>query len=205
MKSLVITVLITSMLFMATGCAFNEKRTYRESKVDASPIAELNSEDIGRLLVALEFMEREGTISLRRTQKRPGALQLLEVRNFNWVEDDDAILSFAVYIFETEQGAIDYSPSESVYRTGQQHTVRVTDDRHPFTFVLYDNGTEARLGDSRVLTDEFKFIIHWTMSSSIRLENYRILMTEHRYSDNFDDPTTGKLIKQLVDTLKNTA
>ena len=205
MKSLVITVLITSMLFMATGCVFNEKRTYRESKVDASPIAELSSEDIVRLLDALESMEREGIISLRNTQKRPGASQLLEVRDFNWVGDDDERLSFSIQIFETEQGAIDFTPSESVYRTSQQHIIRVNNERRPFTFVFYDNGTEARLGDSGVITDEYKFIIYWTMSTAIRLENYRISITEHRDNSNFGDPTTGKFIKQLVDMLKNTA
>jgi len=205
MKSLVIAVLITCVLFMVTGCVFNEERTFRESKVDTLPIAELSSEDIGRLLDALEIMERDGTISLQSTQPHPGAIQLLEVRSYNWVGDDDARLSFSVNIFETEQGAIDYTPSESEYRTSQQNSIRVTDNgRRPFSFILYDNGTEARLRDSGVETDEYKFIIYWSISSAIRLENYRISITEHRYSDNFDDPTTSKLIKQLVDTIKNT-
>ena len=205
MKSLITTFLIASMFFMVTGCVFNEKRTFRESKVDTSPIAGLSSEDIDRLLDALEIMERDSTISLQRTQPHPGAFQLMEVRNFNWVGDDDSTLMFSVHIFETEQGSIDFWPSESEYRASQQHTVRVTDDgRRPVTFIFYDNGTEARLRDSGVETNEFKTIINWSISSAIRLENYRISITEHRYSDDFDDPTTSKLIKQLVDAMKNT-
>ena len=209
MKSLVIIVLVVSLLFLTAGCVFNIEKTYQESKVDASPLAELSSEDIGRMLDVIDRMEKDGIISERRLQKRPGAAQLLEIHSFNWNGEDSERLMASVYVFETEQGAIDYSSSDSEHRNSQQHIVRVTDDSYaytrPYTFILYDNGAEARLGDSGAIIDEYRTIIHWSMNTGVRLENYRITMTEHRYSSNFDDPAAGMFIRQLVDMLQDTA
>jgi len=207
MKSIVITVLIASILFLATGCVFNEERTYRKSKVDASPLAELNSEDIGRMLDVIERLESDDIITSRRIRERPGASQLLEVHDFNWA-GSKPYLRVTVHFFETEQGAIDFTSSDSVYRNSQQHITRVSNVDHPyrrpFTFVIYDNGAEAKLSDSRANTNEYRAIIDWSITTELRLENYRIRIVEDKLINFFHFPATSKFIQQLVDMLQDT-
>jgi len=148
-------------------------------------------------------MEREGLITQRRIQERPGASQLIEVHNFNWIGSNDTRLMVGVSFFETEQGAIDFIPSEARLRNSQQQVIRVEDgsERHPYTFIFYNNGAEARLGDSWRVRDEYGFTIYFIMNSSLRLENIRISMTEHRDRNNFDDPAASEFIKLLCEML----
>jgi len=193
------------VLFLLAGCTSQNRYSYRESTVDTFPIADLSSDDISQLLYVINQMEREGLISNRRIQERPGASQLIEIHSFSWVGSNENRLSVSVSFFETEQGAIDFIPSEARYRNSQQQVIRVEAgdgvERHPYTFILYNNGAEAMLGDSWRVRDEYGFTIYFIMNSSLRLENLRIRMTENRYRNNFDDPATSEFIKQLCEML----
>ena len=203
LKPIIAIFIIVSVLFLFTGCVFHGKNDYRESMVETSPIADLSSDDISRVPYVINHMEREGLITHRRIRERPGASQLIEVHNFNWIGSNDTRLMVGVSFFETEQGAIDFIPSETIYRNSQQQVIRIEDDsnRRPYTLMFYNNGAEARLGDSYRVTDEYGFTIYWIMNSSLRLENIRINMTEHRYRNNFDDPAASEFIKQLCEML----
>ena len=203
MKTIITIFTIASVLFLLTGCMSQSRYSYRESTVDTSTIADLSIDDISQVLYVINQMEREGLITQRRIQERPGASQLIEIHNFSWIGSHDARLSVSVSFFETEQGAIDFIPSEARLRNSQQQVIRVEDgsERHPYTFIFYNNGAEARLGDSWRVRDEYGFTIYFIMNSSLRLENIRISMTEHRDRNNFDDPAASEFIKLLCEML----
>ena len=204
-KTLLIIILIVAMVTSVTGCFIPARVSYRESQVDASCVADLDSSDIGRMLLVIERMENEGEIIAREIKDQLGHPQLLEIHSFTCIKYAGVWVRVSVDFFETEQGAIDFFPSVAMYRNSEQQPIRTEDGPfiwRPCSFFMYDNGAEVFLGDSGRNANEYGYTTSWTMSTNIRLENINIQITEERSDRDFHAPATSEFIKQLCEMLK---
>ncbi|MDR2599669.1 MAG: hypothetical protein LBC73_05280, partial [Oscillospiraceae bacterium] len=198
-------IILSVALFAITFASFVffSRDTYRESNVDVSPIAELNSEDIRHMEAVLEQLRASGTLRPYYVQERPGAAQLREVHNFVWRKDDGNSVGVSVSIFLTERGAIDFAPHEAEYRNSSKTSVRSDTERR--TYIFFSNGTEAILGDSRMIGYDSNLwfpITQRQLITSIRLKNIRINMSEALHYLDLENPITSEFIKLLVEMLK---
>jgi len=202
---LAVCIILGIVLFVLTFVAFIffSRDTYRESKVDVSPVAELSAEHMNLIEDVFKRLREDNSIRGYRVQEQPGAPQLMEIHNFIWIRVDGQRLRVNVSFFQTEQGAIDFIPSESVYRAGSSAIVRSDSERR--TFMNFNNGAEAILYDSRMMGYDSNL---WFPDSQrhigtgLRLGHVRIGMTEVRHYLDLDNNITSEFIKMLCEMLK---
>jgi len=188
-------------IFTATAFQFFYENAHRESKVDISPIAELSSEEMGRLEGVLERLLEDDAVKGYNLKWPSGAGHLRENHDFRWVRGDECI-DVRVSVFETEQCAINFISSEALYRLSAPAPYR--NDFDKFTFLFLENGAEIRLGDSFIPKrfGDLGIPGSWRqMNTAMRLGNIRISMSEERHYLDLDNNVTGDFIKTLCEML----
>ena len=197
-------IMFSFILFIITAAVFQSlsANVNRESKVDVSPIAELSNREMGHLIDTLGRLREDDSIRGYRVEEQRDGGHLKETHNFMWVRGDEFI-HVMVRIFDTEQGAIAFSSSESLYRLNAPAPYR--SDVGKFTFLFFENGAEIRLRDSDVQKTfgDLGIAKSWrNVNTSMRLQNIRISMTERRHYLDLDNNITSDFIKILCEMLK---
>jgi hypothetical protein len=194
-------ILLSVILFVITFAAFVlfSNNSYRKSIVDASPIAELSSDQIDRLEDVIErFKEYDFITRFDIEEEEYTGPHLSKIYSFVWRrEKPHSLLGISVNIYRDEQRAID----------DIQFWARLSDEeKQPYTLIENDNNTEALLYDSRMIrsADALYFPNSQRhINSGIRLGNAHISMSETQEYYNLDKDVSSEFIKLLCEMLKD--
>ena len=193
-------ILLSIVLFVATFATFVllSNNSYRKSKVDASPIAELSSEQIGHLEDVLErFKGYEFITRFEIEEEKYTDPHLIKIYNLIWSRKEPwSLLDISVRFYKEEQDAIN----------DLQFWVNLSkDEKLPYTFIENKNNTEALLHDSKMIrtSDTLYFPnSQRIINSAIRLCNVRISLSESQEYYNLDKNISTEFIKLLCELLQ---
>jgi hypothetical protein len=192
-------ILLSFVLLIITFAAFVilSNDTYRKSKVDASPIAELSSEQIDRLEEVIErFKEYDFITRFDIEEEKYTGPHLSKIYKLVWYrEEPHSSLDISVRFYKDEQKAID----------DMQFGIRISEDEKLFyALIENDNNTEALLRDSKMIrTSDTLYFPNSKrfISSAIRLGNARVSLTERQEYYNLDKNISSEFIKLLCEML----
>jgi hypothetical protein len=177
---------------------FFSRDTYRESKVDVSPIEGLTGEQIGRLEDVLERFQGSDFITKPTAEDKAFfGSHLTNIYDMYWNSPDPgAGLMITIDFYKDEQRA------KSVMQFGVDLSNENNGGRHKY--IVFDNNTEAILGHSRMDTtaDSLYFpTSSRSFSSGIRLGNAHISLVEYQEFYNQDKNYSSEFIKLLCEML----
>lgn len=188
-------------LFITTYFAFVvlSRNTYKESKVDVSPISEIRAERFAFLERAMDDFEGYEFIKQYKTSVKSEDDAYLRTKGYSllWVREKPYThLKISVIFYRDEQAAID-SMESSI------NNAKLRDDKYSYT--KYDNGADALLFDSRMLRDGSEFFFPDSsrrISSTIRLGNAIISLTEDTNYYSLKNNVSTEFISLLCDLIR---
>jgi len=194
-------ILLSIVLFVLTFAAFSllSGNSYRKSQIDASPIAELTSEQIERLESVIERLKDFDFITQYEIEEK-GEYTDPSVRKeyrLVWLRKEPySLLLISIGFYYDEQCVID----------NMQLAIR-TNDRHkrPYTLIVNDNNTEAILGHSRMNRSAGTFYFPRSerhMGGGLRLGNAWIGLSESQEYYNLGKNISNEFIKLLCELLQ---
>jgi hypothetical protein len=174
------------------------RNTFKESKIDVTPIAGLSNEQISRFEEALnQFADFDSIVSFSVDKDQNAGSNISHRYRIFWSRSDPLSgLNISVDIYKDEQRAIEDFQSAV-------NNLNENQDGH-YKYVVYDNNTEALLPDSKMITglDALYFPnSERHISGAIRIGNARIALAEIQKYYNLEKNVSSDFIKLLCEML----
>ena len=183
-------VLMIGLLLIAI-MLINQRRF--PSHVDTSPLAQLTAEQVARIEdVWIQFEAHESVLHFR-AESLSNNRELDRRYSIVWQDEDFISMRISVSVFHDEKTPIN----------SMQNIMSLMDNnsRREYTYVAYDNNTEAVLEhiftDTSYISSSRRAI--WT---DIRIGNVRIQLRERRHANNLENDFSSQFIALLVEMLQ---
>jgi hypothetical protein len=176
------------MLFVVTAIAYNMflNGFARVSRVDASPIAQLTTEQAASADSIMEWLEKQNFVY--QSSEIDGGYFSSEYRGIH--------LGVGVRIYPHEQAAYYSIRTRFFGSTAEEHThIRNDNDTEVFLIRPRDCDWHCNAFDKR----------HWHLSSLMRIENVVISLSEIRGRHNLNNDLSGIFIEHMVKMIKTEA
>lgn len=198
---IIICIVLIPVLFIATYFAFilSSQATYRKSMVDASPIAELSSENIINIESALNNFEAFDFILNFKIDIKPEDDEFKRVKScsFLWYDEEKSrVMAVSVNYYADEQTAVDSFMQIAPDKESQQLVRNKTDI---FTYIENNNNTEVRLFDSYMIGSDTPHFPDSSrrIDSKLRIGNAVIWLTEDTNFYSLKNNISSEFIKLL--------
>ena len=188
---LIVTIIIILLLLVVF---FYHQRRF-PSHVNTSPLAQLTAEQVARIDdVWIQFEAHESVLHFSAEDSNSREVS----RRYSIVWQDEGFISMRISV------SVFYDEETPIHLMQNRMSLMDSNSRREYTYVAYDNNTEAVLEhiftDTSYISSSRRAI--WT---DIRIGNVRILLRETRHANNLENDFSSQFIALLVEMLQNEA